>query len=90
MDDDPDLRSLEAELERDDPALAALLSSGSPAPHHHVLAWLLLAAGLLTVEFLLPIPVAVGVTVILLVAASPFAALWLLQAADDVRPHPQP
>ena len=53
MDDDPVLRSLGADLERDDPALAALLS-GRPA-HRHSHAWSLLLVALLIPALLLPV-----------------------------------
>jgi hypothetical protein len=86
MDDDPVLRSLGADLERDDPRLAALLSGDSPRPlrihrHHH--AWLLLALPLLGGLFLLPLTAAVGVVAIVLVAVSPLAGCLFRPGPDD-------
>jgi Protein of unknown function (DUF3040) len=90
VDDDPVLRALGADLERDDPSLAALLS-GSRRPHsaHRVVRFLLvlsLALGPLTAALVLPITVALGACVMLLIGASPFAAAWLCTTADEVRP----
>ena len=77
MDDDVVLRSLAADLERDDPALAALLA-GRPAPHHRYwIAWLLLVPALLVPAFLLPPRVVLGVAAMLLILASPGIACWL-------------
>jgi hypothetical protein len=91
VDDDLILRTLGADLERDDPGLAALLS-GSRRPHspHRVvraLVLLLPALGLLTAALVLPVTVAVGVFVMVLIGASPFAAAWLCRTADEVRPQ---
>jgi len=74
---DPVLRSLAADVERDDPALAALLA-GRPAPHHRYrIAWLLLAPVLLVPAFLLPARVVLATAAMLLILASPGFACWL-------------
>jgi hypothetical protein len=89
VDYDPVLRSLAADLEQDDPHLAAFLSSGAVAHRHHPAAWA--TAGLLALFVLavtLPITVAVGVVAMLLVIASPLAVCWLCSVADDP-PRPQ-
>ena len=76
MEDDTDLQELGAELERDDPALAAMLR-GEARPHHrHVLAWILLALAVTTVGVLLAPVVTLGVLAMLLVLASPLLACW--------------
>jgi Protein of unknown function (DUF3040) len=76
MDDDPVLQELGAELERDDPALAAMLR-GEARPHHrHVLAWILLALAVTLVGVLLAPAVTLGVLAMLLVLASPLLACW--------------
>jgi hypothetical protein len=76
MDDDPVLSSLDAYLERDDPALAALLS-GRRRPHRHPTAWLLLALLLLIPALLLPGRVTLGLLAMLLVLTSPLLVAWL-------------
>jgi CHASE2 domain-containing sensor protein len=80
---DPVLRSLAAELERDDPALAALLD-GRPARAHHrfTLAWLLLGPALLIPAFLLPARVVLGLAAMLLILASPGFVCWLCADTD--------
>jgi hypothetical protein len=75
MDEDKALRLLEADLERDDPRLAALLS-GSTAPRRSHRAWLLLLVPALCTLALLPLTAAIGVVSLLLVVASPFAVCW--------------
>ena len=80
MDDDAVLRSLTADLERDDPELAALLSGHSARRHRPV--WLLLTASLLlaallVAALLLPGRVTLGLLATLLVLASPFLVCWL-------------
>jgi hypothetical protein len=80
MDDDPVLRSLSAEFERDDPALAALLS-GRPV-HRYRSAWLLLVLPLLIPALLLPGRVTLGLLAMLLVLASPLMVCWLCAAAE--------
>jgi len=82
-DTDPVLRSLGADLERDDPRLAALLSGEGPLrprPRHR--AWLLLAVPLLGGLFLLPITTAVGIVVVLLAVASPLAGCLIAAEGD--------
>jgi hypothetical protein len=76
MDDDPVLQALGAELERDDPALAALLSD-PVAPHHrHRAAWILLALTVLAVALIAAPAVTLGVVAMLIVLASPLLACW--------------
>jgi hypothetical protein len=75
MDDDPVLRSLGADLERDDPALAALLTG--QGPRRHRAAWLLLAVPLLVPALLLPAHVVLGFLALLLIVSSPLLAVWL-------------
>ena len=84
MDDDPVLRSLAADFERDDPALAALLSG--QAIHHHSPAWLLLALPLLLPALLLPGRVTLGVLAMLAVLASPLMVCWLCTVAEGRTP----
>ena len=74
MDDDPVLRSLGADLERDDPALAALLT-GARHPRHRV-ARLLLAFLLLSPALLLPAHVVLGALALLLILSSPVLVVW--------------
>jgi len=88
MDDDVVLRSLGADLERDDPRLAALLSGkGRPRLHRsHAWAWLLLP--LLGGLLLLPLTVAVGILVILLAVAGPLVGCWAaLGSGEPGLPH---
>jgi hypothetical protein len=80
MDDDPVLRSLGADLERDDPALAALLT-GHPT-HRHSSAWLLLLLPLLIPALLLPGRVTLGLLALLLILASPVLVAWLCAATE--------
>jgi hypothetical protein len=79
MDDDPVLRSLGADLERDDPALAALLCGG-PAPRRSR-AWplvvLVLIPALLIPALLLPARVTLGLVAVLLILSSPVLVAWL-------------
>jgi hypothetical protein len=76
------LRSLAADLERDDPALAALLA-GRPARHHRYwIAVLLLAPALLVPVFLLPPRVVFGLAAMLLILASPGFVCWLCAVTD--------
>jgi len=89
MDDDPVLRSLGAELERDDPGLAALLS-GHPA-HRHSSAWLLLMLPLLIPALLLPARVTLGLLALVLILGSPVLVAWLCTAAEGrTTPRTQP
>jgi hypothetical protein len=80
MDEDPVLRSLSAELERDDPALAALLS-GHRA-HRHSPAWVLLLLPLLVPALLLPTRITLAVLAMLLILSSPVLVCWLCSAVD--------
>jgi hypothetical protein len=96
MDDDPVLRSLGADLERDDPELAALLSGTvgalpQPAsPRDHTGLWFLLVPLLLfpvlTAALLLPARVTLGVTAMLLILGSPLAVCWMCAAIDRADP----
>ncbi len=76
MDDDLVLRELGAELERDDPDLAAMLSDASAPPRGHGRAWTLLGTGLVGVGLLLAPAVTLGVLAMILVIASPLLASW--------------
>jgi len=75
MDDDPVLRSLGADLQRDDPALAALLTGDGSSRHRA--AWLLLALPLLVPALLLPAHVVLGLLALLLILSSPVLVAWL-------------
>jgi Protein of unknown function (DUF3040) len=92
MENDPVLRALEADLERDDPALAALLSDRPRRRFSR--AWLLLALLPVGGLFLLPPTTAVGVVALVLVAAAPLAGFLVPweQGPDvqgpDVAPRP--
>jgi hypothetical protein len=84
MDDDPVLRELGAELEREDPALAALLSGQeAPPSHRHVLRWVLLAVSVVGVGLVLAPAVTFGVLAMLLVLASPLIACWFCAFPSD-------
>lgn len=85
MDDDQVLRSLSADLERDDPHLAAFLS-GRPL-HRHSALWVLLALPLLLPALLLPAHVVLGVASMLLILGSPAFVCWLCAAAEEPTPH---
>ena len=82
MDDDAVLRSLGADLERDDPALAAFLSGRPEHPHRHSIAWLLLALPLLVPALLLPARVTLGLSAMLLILASPGFVCWLCATTE--------
>ena len=90
MDDDVVLQALGADLERDDPRLAALLS-GEDAPRlrsRHRSAWLLLAVPVLGGLLLLPVTTAVGIVVMLLVVAAPLVGLLCEPGPDGgIVPH---
>ena len=83
MDDDPVLRSLSAELERDDPALAALLSGPVERRRHHSVAWLLLVLPFLVPALLLPARMTLGLLAMLLILGSPGFVCWLCAATED-------
>jgi hypothetical protein len=89
-DDDSVLRSLGDDLERDDPALAALLSGADDGRHHrHPARWLLLCAAFALLAAMLPVTVTVGLTALALVLAAPVVACRWASAVDDLRPrHP--
>lgn len=84
MEGDPVLQELGAALERDDPALAALLSGPpSAAPRRrHALARTLLATSV-AVPLLLAPAVTFGVLAMLLVLASPLLTCWWCVVLDD-------
>ena len=83
---DPVLRSLSADLERDDPALAALLSGHRL--HRHSPAWVLLALPLLIPALLLPARITLAALAMLLILASSLLVCWLCATAEDrVTPH---
>jgi hypothetical protein len=81
MDDDQALRLLEADLERDDPRLAALLT-GSAVPRRFRRAWLLLLVPVLSAVALLPLTAAIGVVSLALVVASPLIVCWACAPSD--------
>jgi hypothetical protein len=85
MDDDPVLRSLADDLERDDPRLAALLD-GRSRPRHHAGGWLLLVSGLLALPLFLPLGKVLGVLAVLVVVGSPLAVCWLISATEGPAP----
>jgi hypothetical protein len=76
MDDDRVLQSLGADLARDDPALAALLSERQAQRHSR--AWALLLVPLLVPALLLPARITLGVLALLLILSSPVLVAWLL------------
>jgi hypothetical protein len=87
MDVDPVLRSLGADLERDDPDLAALLTGTDTTPFGRWAGRLrvavpVLAMALLTAALVLPLRVTLGVSAMLLILASPLIAIWLCAEAD--------
>lgn len=82
MDDDPVLQELGADLERDDPALAALLCGAAPPSHHPrirlvVVVVLLLVPALLFPALLLPARITLGLLAVLLILSSPVLVAWL-------------
>lgn len=85
MDDDPVLRSLADDLERDDPRLAALLEGRKPA-RRHSLAWLLLAPVLLALALFLPLGTVLGMLGILAIVGSPLAVCWLISSTEGPLP----
>ena len=88
MDDDPVLRSLEADLERDDPTLAALLSGRSPAHRRHSRAWALLILPLVLAALVLPARMLFGVVATLLILGSPVFVCWLCASMEGpASPH---
>jgi Flp pilus assembly protein TadB len=89
MDDDPVLRDLGADLERDDPDLAALLNGRAVRPPHHGHPgrWVLLALAVLLLAVLLPVTVTIGVIALALILSAPVIAWRWGAMADDLRPH---
>jgi hypothetical protein len=85
VDDDPVLRSLADDLEREDPHLAALLDGRRPG-RRHVLAWLLLATALLALPLFLPLGTVLGLLGILAIVGSPLAVCWLISASEGPVP----
>ena len=83
MDDDPVLRELGAELEREDPALAALLSGPVTRPHRHAVAWTVLAMVVVGGGILLAPAATFGVLAMLLVLGSPLLACWWCAFPND-------
>jgi hypothetical protein len=83
MDDDPVLRALGAEIERDDPALAALLTGPVHTHRGRRAAWMTLALLLIGVALVLAPTVTLGVLAMLLVLISPFLACWWCGSPDD-------
>ena len=86
MDDDVVLRSLSADLERDDPGLAALLSGRQrPRPRRSAV-WLLLALPLLVPALVLPARITLGLLTMAVVLASPAMVCWLCAATEGRAP----
>jgi hypothetical protein len=85
VDDDPVLRSLADDLEREDPRLAALLD-GRSRGHRHWVLWLLLAPAVLALPAFLPLGTVLGVLAILAVVGSPLAVCWLISTAEGLLP----
>ena len=83
MDDDTVLRALSADLERDDPALAALLSGPPATRRHHATPWVLLVLTVVTVALIAFPTVTFGVLAMLLVLASPLVACWWCALPGD-------
>jgi hypothetical protein len=84
MDDDPVLRSLGAQLERDDPDLAALLSGGTERTHRGHPWWLLfLAVPLVFGAALWLGPAVLGVTALVLGLAAPLVVAFWCMGRDD-------
>jgi hypothetical protein len=86
MDDDPVLRSMGEDLERDDPRLAELLS-GRPR-HHHSAAWWLLAVPVVLAILLLPLRTTLGLLALLLIISSPLVVLWATAPPEGPSPGP--
>jgi hypothetical protein len=84
MDDDPVLRSLGAQLEHDDPRLAALLSGGRTRPPRARPWWLLfLAVPLVLAGTVWLGPAVLGVTALVLGLSAPLVVgLWCLGRDD--------
>lgn len=74
--EDPVLRALGDDLEREDPELAALLSGRVPPRRHHPIGWALLAVTAVAVALIAAPAVTLGVLAMLLVLASPLVACW--------------
>ncbi len=92
MDDDPALRSLEAQFAQEDPRLAALLSGGSASHRRRgprSLLVLVVTAVLVTVVLLVPPTVVLGATAMLLALGSPLVACWLCASGDRTSPRPR-
>jgi Protein of unknown function (DUF3040) len=77
MDDDPVLRCLADDLQRDDPRLAAILE-GRSSGRRHVWAWLLFGLALLALPLFLPVDKVLGVLGLLVVIGSPLVVGWLI------------
>jgi hypothetical protein len=88
MDDDPVLRTLAADLEREDPRLAEFLSgrrASLPLAHrHHPALWIAaVLAAMLVLAVTLPITVAVGVLAMVVVVGCPIAVCWLISITEE-------
>jgi hypothetical protein len=88
MDEDIALRQLAAELEREDPRLAARLTGSEDGGSHDDPWWVLLLAGapLLMVLFLVN-AAAFGAVIFLLALATPLIVGWLLGPPDGSVTH---
>ena len=92
MDDDPVLRALGEDLARDDPDLAALLTTG-PCPGHpgRGALWLVLLGATAAVAApLLVGPAAFGLMAILVLVGCPIAVSHWLVATEDLRADDPP
>ena len=78
-----------AELERDDPELAALLSGPLVPRRHHAVAWSILAVVVVGGALLLAPAPTLGVLAMLFVLGSPLLACWWCAFPDD-GPRPRP
>jgi hypothetical protein len=85
MDDDPVLRLLADDLERDDPRLAALLD-GRSRRRGHAGVWMLLASALVALPLFLPLGTVLGVLSVLVIIGSPLAVCWLIDATEGPLP----
>jgi len=85
MDDDALLHEIGADLEHDDPRLAAYLDGRARSPRRHVLAWLfvLLFLPAFAVPLVLAPTVTLAVTAMLMGAAAPLVVCWWFGLPDS-------
>jgi Protein of unknown function (DUF3040) len=83
MDDDPALRQLAAELERDDPRLAARLTGAEDGGSRENPWWVLLLLGApLLMGLFLVSEAAFGAAILVLALAAPLIVGWLVTPPD--------